>query len=114
MTSGRDGTTCEFTIENDVLINIKKQNLKINWLEHFWTSNDEIRCILGFHSSYFVIHGIENGVNIAQVECGGSHRSWDFNGKDFAFTKDKQLMIAKGKGFFKIFLTKLIQNFKFY
>ena len=51
--------------------------------------------ILGFHSSKFVIHAINEGVNVAEVECGGSHRSWGFNGKDFVFTKDKQLMFSK-------------------
>ena len=32
---------------------------------------------------------------LSEVTCGGGHRSWDFNGVDFAFIKDRQLMFCK-------------------
>ena len=34
-------------------------------------------------------------MQISQIIITGGHRSWDFNGSDFAFIKDKQLMFCK-------------------
>jgi len=71
------------------------QNLKVNWLERLIDVGNGNYCVLGFHSSSFVVHSISDAVNLSEVTCGGGHRSWDFNGVDFAFIKDRQLMFCK-------------------
>ena len=47
ITTGRDGSTCEFVIEEENIKFLKKQHLKINWLEEFHTLNNGTKCILG-------------------------------------------------------------------
>jgi len=64
-------------------------------LERLVNIGDGNHCILGFHSSSFVVHSIIDAVNLSEIVCGGGHRSWDFNGCDFAYIKDKQLMFCK-------------------
>ena len=76
--------------------NLKTSYLfKVNWLERLIDVGNGNYCVLGFHSSSFVVHSISDAVNLSEVTCGGGHRSWDFNGVDFAFIKDRQLMFCK-------------------
>ena len=71
LTTGRDGSTCEFRIENGNSVTLlNRQNLKITWIERF-LCKDEPNSVLGFHSSKFVIHSIKEGINIVEIECGG-------------------------------------------
>ena len=54
-----------------VLRLVKKQHFKVNWMEHFHTLSNGTKCVLGFQSANFVIHSIQEGVNVVEIECGG-------------------------------------------
>ena len=40
-------------------------------MEHFHTLSNGTKCVLGFQSANFVIHSIQEGVNVVEIECGG-------------------------------------------
>ena len=99
LTGGRDGYLKTFTCSDGVQKNFEltlSQHLKVSWLEKYLPPNGNSNDpkVLGFHSSNFVIHSVSEGINLSEVECGGGHRAWDFNGSDFAFIKDRKLMMA--------------------
>ena len=70
------------------------QHLKLPWIERIerWLNQD---IVCGFHSSSFVVQALESGATLAEVECGGGHRSWDYQGQNFVFIKDKEVLLAK-------------------
>ena len=91
LTGGRDGKVKTFVLEDDQLHLSCVQHLKLPWLERI---EEGSRILCGFHSTDFVVHSLEDDKTIASIQCGGGHRSWDFNGTDLCFVKDKELMLA--------------------
>ncbi len=100
-TAGRDGIIKSFKLEatnqeagSDYNVSeVGSRRLKIKWLERFLSGQP--RFILGFHSTDFVIYDLEQDRSLVEVECGGSHRSWDLVNNLFIYIKDQDLMVAK-------------------
>ena len=73
-TGGRDGKLKTFSFnsnDKDAPNMSTCQNLKLSWLERLVDIGNGNRCILGFHSSSFVIHSTVDAVNVGEIVCGG-------------------------------------------
>ena len=89
-TGGRDGKINTYVLGHDGQPKLTcVQHLKIPWLERL--GDEQILC--GFHSTRFVVYSLHHDWIIASIECGGGHRSWDFDGQHLFFVKDKELVM---------------------
>ena len=73
-TGGRDGKLKTFSFnsnDKDAPNMSTCQNLKLSWLERLVNIGNGNRCILGFHSSSFVIPSTVDAVNVGEIVCGG-------------------------------------------
>ena len=122
--TGRDGCVRSFTIQqkicNDFSNNSAKtvgedvqyyleekscSKLKMSWPEKILIASDNKIVILGFQSSNFIVYDLQENVTYCEINCGGSHRSWDYaiseTTGDFIVTyiKEKHVFHEKVPGF---------------
>ena len=122
--TGRDGCVRSFVIQQktcNVSTNNSTQNeeddmhyyleeksctkLKMSWPEKILIANDNKIVILGFQSSNFIAYDLQENVTYCEINCGGSHRSWDYaiseSTGDFIVTyiKEKHVFHEKVPGF---------------
>ena len=94
LTGGRDGKVKTFLHDGDDKFHLSSvQHLQLPWLERC-IEDGRSMIVCGFHSTHFVVHSLEDDKTIASIPCGGGHRSWDFNGTDLCFVKDKEVLLA--------------------
>ena len=96
--AGRDGLIKSSRFHNSEWTITSSEHLPIKWLERRAMSQGE-ELILGFQSSDFVVYSLSEQRPILEINCGGSHRSWDFvsnpgGNATFTFIKDKEVFIS--------------------
>lgn len=90
LTGGRDNMLKTFQFKSEKADLTISQHLKVSWLEDLFQDY-----VVGFHSSNFIIQSVSDGSNLVEVSCGGGHRSWDFDGSNLAFVKDKRVFLCQ-------------------
>ncbi|XP_013403103.1 WD repeat-containing protein 6 [Lingula anatina] len=100
-TSGRDGQYRQFRVRAGQLelMTSSKVFKGFEWIDRM-IFQDQNMIILGFHTSKFVVWSLNHNQKLLEVECGGGHRTWDFDlGRErctFVYLKAKEVVMCKG------------------
>ncbi|KAH7728104.1 WD repeat domain 6 protein-like protein [Aphelenchoides avenae] len=85
-TLGRNGKHCTWVVDDrDETLKVVNSEATLEWPCEFLKSGTRFN-VIGFHGSKFVIADSRTGQNLAEVECGGGHRTWQLrNNEDETF-----------------------------
>ncbi|KAL3418522.1 WD domain-containing protein [Phlyctema vagabunda] len=115
LTTCRNGSFSIFTISEKISSSATDSGLSISRVHHgappfgpmiesAWFANGDL-FLYGFRSKYFVIWNETQQCQVAEIECGGAHRTYAYSppggnnkGGHFAYTKASKLYIHTQKG----------------